>query len=147
MIVTGSPVQAVVDTLKTALDADPTLDGLVEGVFGHLSETARVNYPYLVLGRRHRQNDGGAMGIIGGRVTVQLDGWSDHKGPSEMHTILSRVAAVLERRALTVVGYLAIANSLTCETEEVFFEPDEDKPATGLYHGVQLWAMDVHEAA
>jgi len=145
--VTGSPTQAFIDALRAVLVADAALTALVAGVFGHLSEAARTAYPYLVLGRRSRQNDGGAMQVAGGKVSVQLDVWSDHKGASEAHAILSRVYAVLERRALSVSGYVVIAGSLTCEMEEVFDEPDADKPEARLYHGVQRWTADIEEAA
>lgn len=145
MIVTGSPVQAFIDAVRTVLIADPTLDGLVEGVFGHLSEAQRTAYPYVVLGRRHRANDSGAMQVAGGHVTVQLDVWSDHKGPSEAHAICSRVTALLERRMVTVSGFEMVNGSLTCDFEEVFDEPDEDSPDRRLYHGVMLWGAEIHE--
>jgi Protein of unknown function (DUF3168) len=145
--VTGSPTQAFIDALRLALIADATLMALVIGVFGNLSEAQRTVYPYLVLGRRSRQNDGGAMQIAGGHVSVQFDVWSAHKGASEAHAILSRVAALLERRSLRVSGYAVIAGSLTCEMEEVFDEPDADKPGARLYHGVQRWTADIEEAA
>lgn len=145
--VTGSPTQAFVDALKTALVGEAALMALVTGVFGHLSEAARTGYPYLVLGRRSRLNDGGAMQIAGGHVSVQLDGWSAHKGASEMHAILSLVTKTLERRAIVVSGYSIVQGSLTCELEDVFDEPDEDKPDARLYHGVQRWTAEIHETS
>ena len=112
--VTGSPTQAYIDALRTILRADATLMALVTGVFGHLSEAARTAYPYLVLGRRSRQSDGGAMQIAGGHVSVQLDCWSDHQGASEAHAILSRVAVLLERRSLTVSGFAVLNVVFAC---------------------------------
>lgn len=145
--VTGTPTQAFIDAVRAALLADATLMTLVTGVFGHVSEAARTAYPYIVLGRRTRTNDGGAMQLAGGQVSVQLDVWSARKGASETQTILSRVFAVLERRALRVSGFALIAGSLTCELEEVFDEPDADKPEARLYHGVQRWIADLEESA
>lgn len=144
MIVTGSPTQAVVDGVRSALLADATLARLVTGVYGHLP-AARVTFPYLVIGRRTRQNDRGAMQSTGGRISLQLDVWSAHKGPSEAHAILSAVTQVLERRNVTVSGFALVQGSLTCETEDVFDEPDEDSPERVLYHGVQRWTCEVHE--
>lgn len=145
MLVTGSPTQAVVDGLKTALEADATLMALVTGVYGHLP-AGRTTYPYVVLGRRSRQNDSGAMQRPGGTVSVQLDVWSSHKGASEALAILSRIVAVLERQDITVTGFALVGGSLTCEFEDVFDEPDEDSPEQVLYHGVQRWTCEVHEA-
>jgi len=140
----GSPIQAVVDGIKTALDADATLGALVTGIYGYVPASTRATFPYLVLGRRSRANDSGAMQHQGGHVTVQFDVWSDHKGPSETHTILSRVAWLLERAAVTVSGYEFVQGSLTCEFEEVFDEPDADSPERVLMHGVQRWVCEVH---
>jgi len=143
--VSGSPVQAVVDGVKARLDADATLAGLVTGIYGYVPAASRATLPYLVLGRRGRGTDGGAMQTAGGRVSLQLDVWSDHKGPSQVHAILSRVAWVLERAAITVRGYALVQGSLTCEAEEVFDEPDGDSPERVLVHGVQRWLCDVHD--
>lgn len=145
MLVTGSPVQAVVDGVKAALTADTTLMARVTGVYGHLP-SGRTAYPYVVLGRRSRQNDSGAMQTVGGHVSVQIDVWSAHLGASETHSILSDIARVLERRAIAVSGYSLVGGSLTCELEDVFDEPDEDSPERRLYHGVQRWTCEVHEA-
>ncbi len=105
--VSGSPVQPFVDAFKAALEADTTLMALIEGVFGHLRETDATAFPYLVLGRRNR-TDAGAMGLAGNRVSMQLDGWSDHKGASEMHAILGHTSRILERRTLSVRGFQMI---------------------------------------
>lgn len=145
--VTGSPTQALVDAIRVTLTGDATLMALVTGVFGHLSEAARTAYPYIVLGRRSRNNDGGAMQIAGGLATLQLDVWSDHNGPSQVHAIQSRVSVLLERRSLSLTGFSLRPGSLTCELEEVFDEDDPDSPDRLLYHGVQRWTGDVEEVA
>lgn len=142
----GSPVQAVVDGLKALLDDDATLGALVTGIYGYVPVATRATFPYLVIGRRSRANDSGAMQRVGGHVTVQFDVWSDHKGPSETHAILSRVAAVLEGADITVSGYQLVLGSLTCEVEDVFDEPDGDSPDRVLMHGVQRWRCEVHAA-
>jgi hypothetical protein len=143
---TGSPVLAFVDGVKAALDADATLTALVTGIYGYVPEAARTAFPYLVLGQRSRTTDAGAMQKAGSRVSLQIDGWSDHKGASEMHAILSRVAAVLERTDVTVTGFTLVSHSLTCEMEDVIEEPDEDAPERRLYHGVQRWVAEIHES-
>ena len=147
MIVTGSPLTAFCDAFQAVLAGDAALGALVEGVFGHLRESERTAYPYLVIGRTSRDNSSGAMQVAGGRVTLQLDGWSDANGPHEMERILSRVAALMERRhPFLVAGFEVVVGSLTCELEEVFDEPDDDSPDRRLYHGVQRWACEVHGA-
>jgi hypothetical protein len=144
--VSGSPVQAMVDAVKAALEADASLMAIVTVVTGHVSETERATYPYLVLGRRNRNGDVGAMTIAGSQVSLQLDWWSNHRGPSEAQAIGSHVSRILERRALPVAGFALVRGSLTCDFEEVFDEPDEDMPGQKLYHGVQRWTAEIHEA-
>jgi hypothetical protein len=146
-MVSGTPTQAFVDAVKAALEADTALDALITGVFGHLKETQRTAYPYIVLGRRGRSNDAGAMQLAGSRMSLQIDGWSAHQGASQMHAILSSVYAVLERQTLAVSGYEMVRGSLTCEFEDVFDEPDPDIPTRALYHGVQRWTCDIYETS
>ena len=142
----GSPIEAFVDGVRAILVADATLTALVTGVYGHLSEAARVAYPYVVLGRRTRQNDAGTMQIGGGHVTLQVDIWSAKKGSHEAEVIGSRIVQVLERAPVRASGYTVVAGSLSCELDEVFDEPDEDKPGARLYHGVQRWTAEIHES-
>lgn len=144
--VTGSPVEAFVDAVRTILQADATLTSLVTGVFGHLSEAARTAYPYLVLGRQGRTNEAGAFQTAGSMVTLQIDTWSNAKGPHAARVIQSRVARLLERVSLSVPPFTYVEGSLTCEFEEVMDEPDPDKPDEALYHGVQRWSAEIHES-
>lgn len=139
----GSPVQAFVDAMRAALLADATLTAQLAttaAVYGYVPEASRAEFPYLVLGARTADRDAGAMQLPGSNVTVQLDGWSDHKGASEMEGILSRVAFLFERQTLRLSGgFEMIAGSLTCEFQQVFQEPDADMPEQVLYHGMQRW--------
>ena len=144
--VTAEPTQAFVDAISARLRADTTLMALVTDVLAHLSEAARTAYPYLVLGRRHLSRDAGAMGLAGGIVELQVDGWSSYKGPLEMQRILSRVSVLLERQPLVVTGFDLLRGSLTCTLSDVDDEPDEDKPGARLWHGVQQWTAEIHEA-
>ena len=43
---------------------------------------------------------------------------------------------IAERRPIDVSGFEALPGSLTCAYEDVYDEPDEDKPGARLYHGV-----------
>jgi hypothetical protein len=147
-LVTASPTEAFVDAVRIRLRADATLDAVITGVFDHLREAERTLYPYLVLGYRHL-DDGQtrSMGLPGGRVQLQIDGWSATKGPHEMHTMLSRVRVLFERYPLTVHGFRLMDGSLTCEFEDVFDEPDPDAPEKKLYRGIQRWGAEIDEAA
>lgn len=147
LTVTADPTVAFVDAVKARLDADTALAALVTGIYGHVSEAARVAYPYLVLGRRTSDSSSGAMGIAGGRVTLQIDGWSNAKGPYQISNIASRVYAVLYRRSLAVPWFVLVEGSLERDMQEVFAEPDEDKPQDLLYRLVQRWTAEIHEAA
>ena len=145
--VSAEPAQAFVDAVSARLSADGTLLALVTGIVAHLSEAARVAYPYVVLGRRGIDRNAGAMGCAGANVSLQLDVWSDAKGPYQAGRILSRVSVLLERYPLVVAGFAPVQGSLTCDMSEVFDEPDADKPMALLYHGVQRWGMELHEAS
>lgn len=142
--VVGDPVEPFVDGVRAILTADATLSALVSGVHDHVPESSRQPEPYIVLGRRTRQNTTGALQVAGNVVTLQVDAWSKAKGPHTVHTILSRVAVLLERQPVAVAGYELVAGSVTCEYGEVFDEPDEDQPGARLYHGVQRWVAEIH---
>jgi hypothetical protein len=142
----GSPLQPFVDAVRVKLTADAALVALVNGIVGHVSEAARLAYPYVVLGQRNRNSDAGAMQTAGSNVSLQIDVWSNHKGPSQAHGILTRIAELLEREPLTVTGFALIEGSVTCEYEDVSDEPDDDAPDQRLYHGVQRWVAEIHEA-
>ena len=144
--VTAEPTQAFTESISARLRADTTLMAQVTGVYGHLSEAQRTAYPYLVLGRRHLTREAGAMGLAGGIVELQIDGWSDYKGPLEMQQILSRVSVLLERQPIVVTGFDLLRGSLTCTLSDVDDEPDEDKPGSRLWHGVQQWTAEIHES-
>ena len=148
MIVTGSPVQAVVDAIKARLSADTTLTGLCTGgVYGALPRGTRTTFPYLSIGRTTMGDEAFAMTLEGGKVSVQIDGWSATNGPYQMRTIQGRTRALLQRAPLAVRGFTPIAGSLKCEMEDCFDERDEDMPDRTLYHGVQRWAIEVEESA
>lgn len=144
---TGEPTQAVVDGISARLRGDATLMALVTGVYGHLSEAARTAYPMVVFGRRTFSGDAGAMQLSGGTVSLQIDVWSNAKGPWEASRVLSRIFVLLERYPIVVACFAMVEGSLHCEMSEVFDEPDEDKPNARLYHGVQRWTAEIHEAA
>lgn len=152
--VSAEPVIAFVDAFKAPIAADAQLlAGATNvrplvGVYGHVSEAARVGYPYVVLGQRTVDGNAGAMQRAGAIVTLQLDGWSDAKGPFEIQAIGSRIVALMERRAgFTVPGFDVIAGSLHREFGDYSDEPDDDKPGSKLYHMVQRWTVELHEAS
>lgn len=154
--VTASPKQAFIDALKSKLEADTVLMGTVAsgglgvtGIFGHVSETVRKAYPYVVFGYEHEDDEGaaGAMGLAGSRVEVTLDIYSAHKGKSEARAIGSRIYAICERQPLRVKGFALMVGSVHREFEDIDDEPDEDAPSKRLYHGVQRWGAVLDEAA
>lgn len=151
--VSAEPVIAFVDAFKAPLAADALLlAGATNvrplvGVYGHVSEAARVSYPYVVLGQRTLDGNAGAMQRAGNIVTLQLDGWSDAKGPFEIQAIGSRIFAVMERRCgFSVPGFDVIDGSLHREFGDYYDEPDDDKPGSKLYRMVQRWTVELHEA-
>lgn len=145
--VTADPTTAFADAFKAVLVADAALLLLVTGVFGHVSEAARVAYPYLVLGRSAVDGNAGAMQLPGHLVSLQLDGWSDAGGPYAIEQIGSRVFGLMERRpGFVVPGFAILEGSLHREFAEVFDEPDEDKPDGRLYRTTQRWTVEIHGA-
>lgn len=139
----GSPAQAFMEAVLTELRADTSarngtgaLMTLVTGVYGHLSEAARTTPPYLLLGECTKTKDA----VIRNIVTLQIDGWSAAKDRREMTVILSRVTRRLQGATLRLGGgFEMFTNGLDCEFEQVFFEPDLDKPESGFYRGIQRW--------
>lgn len=150
---TGSPTQAVAAAIRSTLTGDATLMALVTGVFGHLSETERSAYPFVVVGRRSATDDAGAMQVAGSMVTVQVDVFhgnnptatSNTLGPATVHQVLSRIYVLLQRRDVTVSGFDLLVGSMTREYEDVADEPDEDAPDQRIYHGIQRWTCEVHD--
>ena len=146
-LVSADPTVAFVDGVKAILSADATLTAMVTGIYGHVSEAARTAYPYLVLGRRRSDSASGAMGVGGGFVQLQIDGWSDAKGPYQITNIASRVYVLLFRQAVSIGSFGLVSGSVDRDFQEVFDEPDEDQPEQRLYRLVQLWRSEIHETA
>lgn len=152
-VVTGSPLKPFVDAVKARLDADAlqvvALLGAAGKITGHIDAEAALELPYIVLGRRSRTGDAGAMQLPGSMVSLQIDVFSAHKGPSEASRIQAWIATRLNRSTmLAVAGFDVVQGSLTIELEEVFDEPDSDMPDRGLiYHGVQRLVAEIHEAS
>lgn len=150
--VTGSPVRPFVDAVKTLLVADSTLEDLLGAsgkITGHVDDDEPLDEPYLVLGHRGSTSDAGAMQLPGNRVSLQLDVFSAHKGPSEAADIQSRVRVLLNRATVLVVaGFDVVQGSLDIEFEDIFDEFDSDMPDAGsIYHGVQRLVAEIHEAS
>ncbi len=146
-VITGSPVRPFVDALLAKLRADTALLALVTGVYGHLSETQATAYPYITFQQPTADGDAGAMQLAGDNVSVQLDVFSRYSGQYEAGRILSRMYAVLERQPVRVSGFDLIGGSLHREHEHIQWEPDEDDPKQGIYHGVQRWTAEIHEVS
>lgn len=144
--VVAEPRAAFRQAFGARLRADARLMSVITGVFGQLSEAARVDLPYLVFGPQRLDRSAGAMGLAGANVTLELDGWSAYKGPAQMEDILSRVSALMEREPLPIVGFEMVVGSLTCELSELYDEPDEDMPDGRLWRGHQRWMAEVHDA-
>jgi hypothetical protein len=146
--VTASPAQAFVNAFKARAEADAPLMAMITGIYGRLPEATRTPYPYLVFGQETREGnaiDAGALGLAGARVTVQLDGWSDYKGKSQIRSIFSRVLVLFERKPLAVAGFGLMENSVTCEFETIDDEADLDSPELKLEHGIQRWTCVLDE--
>lgn len=110
------PVQvAVYETLTD----DPTLMGLITGVFDEVPEGQPL--PYVVIGEAVEQPDNHHGGF--GRETVEtLHIWSGHRGFSEAQTIAARAIALLDHQALDVTGQHHIATRY--EFAQTLTDPD-----------------------
>lgn len=144
---TGSPLLPWVDAALAVLRADAALALLaLGGVFASLPLSIRTSLPYVILGRRELNDQGGAMQLEGGKALLIIDVWSDHNGPSEAQAIQSRIRRLLQRQTLVIVGFSMITGSMTCEEETVFTDFDPDMPERSLFHGVQHWGAYLEEA-
>lgn len=145
--VSAEPVTAFVDAFTAALVTDAAYAALVTGTYGHVTEAAAATFPYVVIGTRSVNGDAGAMQVAGSRVSLQLDGWSDTKGPYTVQLIGSRIAAVMERRrGFSVPGFAVVDGSLHREMSEYLSEFDAERPQHSLYRLVQRWTVEIHES-
>lgn len=146
-LATGNAMEALVDAVIPALRADAALVALLSSaaaVYTKVPQAQRTNHPYIRLSDPTKNDDFGAMGVDGGRVTFELDTWG--RKPHTVHQVLARAAVVLERRDLTLIGMKLAGGSLHCVESRVFDEPDPDKPEDSLHHGHQTWEALVEEA-
>lgn len=143
-----SAKQALIEAFYTRLNGNTRFTSLVTGgLHGHVSDAARTTPPYLVFDYQHRdEGQMRSMGLDGGSVMFNLDGFSSYKGAYEMNRIQALVRELCHRQSLPLKGYQLVEGSLVCEFEDVFAEPDEDKLGAKLYHGVQRWAAEIDEA-
>jgi hypothetical protein len=146
--VTGSPALAFADAIALVLASDAILTSLAGGgIFAALPRAGRTGLPYVVLGRRDYDDQGGAMQLAGGLAKLSLEVWSDLNGPGLVHQIQSRTRALLLRQTLPLVGFAMLGAALTCAAEQVTLDPDPDMPERNLFHGTQEWTAWLEEAA
>ena len=144
---TGSPLGPFGDAVLDAVAADDAIVAFVgDRVRASVKDQAKSALPFIVGARRDLLPGAVAMQREGGRAAIWVDVWSDKNGPNEVQQILSRIRAVLQRRALTVSGYTVLGGSLVCDEEHVFPDFDPDMPQRTLYHGVQKWSADLEES-
>ena len=143
-LATGNAMEALTDAVIPALRADALVASLVSGVYAKVPQAQRTAHPYIRVSEPTKDDDFGAMGVDGGRVTFALDVWG--RKPHTVHQVLARAAVVLERRDLVLVGHALAGGSLHCVESRVFDEPDPDKPDETLFHGHQTWEALVDEA-
>ena len=146
-LATGTAIEAFVDALIAYLRADATLVALVTGIYGHVPEAARTAFPYVRLSSpSFDQQDFGGMGVGGGRLTLEVDAWSNAKGPHAIRVIMARIKVLLMRADLVVVGHHMAGGSLVTTDDRDFDEPDPDMPEQRLYRGHQTWEALIEEA-
>lgn len=144
-LATGNAMEALVDAVIPVLRGDAPLAALVGvKVYTKVPEAQRTAHPYVKLSDPTLTDDFGGMGTGGGKVTFELDVWGGK--PHTVHQVLARVAVVLERRDLVLIGHKLAGGSLHCTESRVFDEPDPDKPEDVLVHGHQTWEALVDEA-
>ena len=142
-LTTGNAMEALTDAVIPALRGDATLSALVTGVYTKVPQAQRTSHPYVRVSDP-LMTDFGSMGHGGGHVQFAVDVW--HRKPHTVQAVLARVAVVLERRELALVGFTVVGGSLHCVEARTFDEPDPDKPEESLIHGHQTWEALVDEA-
>lgn len=142
--VTGNAMEALIDAVIPVLRADATLSALVAGVYTKVPQSQRTAHPYIRLSDPALTDDFGGMGQDGGTVRFALDVWA--KKPHTVHQVLARAKVVLNRADLALVNHRLAGGSLHCADEQVFTEPDPDKPEETLFHGHQAYEGLVEEA-
>lgn len=104
----GSALWATQTAVYGVLAGDATLQTLL----GTTTSTPYVfdsvpdnqAYPYVVIGDLGEQRDD-TVGRTGKRIALPVVGVSSYPGNSQIHSIINRIAALLDRQALTITGY------------------------------------------
>jgi hypothetical protein len=92
------PVQ---QAIYAKLTGDPTLMGLINGVWDYVPE--KDAYPYLVIGEAVETPDN-RHGGFGRQTVVTLHVWTQYHGHSKGLAIGARVTALLDHQPLTITG-------------------------------------------
>lgn len=103
----------------STLDGDSTLDGLVNGVYDDVPQSATA--PYVVIGEDTAINNG-SVTLDGLEHTLTLHVWSEYRGRKEVKEIMSRIYDLLHNADITVTGASLV--NLRQEFETTLVETD-----------------------
>jgi len=114
-----------------ALTADPTLTGMITGVYDHVDQGTA--YPYVVIGE-----DGASEWDTdteqGAESILTIHSWSREKGRMQTKDIQQAIYELLHRAELTIMD--AIFYSIFWEFSDSFLEPDGE-----TRHGVMRFRL------
>ncbi|MGW2260273.1 DUF3168 domain-containing protein [Streptomyces sp. NPDC001780] len=96
-----APMLPVQTAVYGRLAADPTLTGLITGVFDYVPETTA--YPFVVIGEAIETPDN-RHGGFGRQTVITLHVWSRYRGYAQALAIGARITALLDHQPLTIVG-------------------------------------------
>lgn len=120
--ISRSPVHPVQKAVYGRLSGDPTLAGLVTGVYDEVPEG--TVHPYVRIGD-HLSIPDNDHGGFGREITVTIHVWSRARGNSQGQAIANRIGELLDhRRDLTVAGHRVI--SIRQEFDQALPDPDPE---------------------
>lgn len=129
----ANPLQKAI---KDKLDGAAGLTALVgTRIYDYVPQAE--TFPYVTFGD-DTVLDWSTFGTLGEEATLTIHVWSRIRGRKETKSIQSQIDAALNRQALDITGYTAVA--CVREYQESFQDPD------GItYHGVQRFRVFAHE--
>jgi hypothetical protein len=114
-----SPLAPIQQAIYDRLTGDPTLMGLVTGVFTWVPESTA--YPYIALGEVTAVPDNRHRGF-GRSVTETLHIWTRERGFQAALAIEDRITQLLDHQTLTVTGHHTVA--VRFEFSQTLIDPE-----------------------
>lgn len=124
MSMVGSALSPIQVAIGAKLTGDPTLTGMVTGIFDWRNIPAGQNYPYLTIGQA-TETDDSTFDTLGYEDTFTLHIWSIQPGTQEAQQIFGQVQKLLNHQPLVLTGMSHVGTWY--EMSEILSDPDDTR--------------------